>query len=89
MQEEGIVEAIAINSVPWTYAFPDKRSPLARFGGGGVSGKIAQKWTWQLLEEIVRSSSIPVIGPSPWVYDDIQKLFDLGAKAVSFGSVFF
>ena len=32
--------------------------------------------------------TIPVIGASIWNYDDIEKLFGFGAKAVAFGSVF-
>ncbi len=87
-QLEGTVEALAINSVPWSVIFPGRRSPLERFGGGGVSGKIAQPWTWEMARTLSQRSAIPVIGPSPWGYGDIRKLFDLGVKAVSFGSLF-
>ena len=82
-----IVETFSINSVPWGIAFPDKKSPLARFGGGGVSGKIAQQWTWKIAGELAKTD-MPVVGASPWEYEDIQKLFDLGVGAVSFGSLF-
>lgn len=82
------VQAISINSIPWQALFPDRPSPLARFGGGGVSGKIIQPTTWKMVEEIAKTSKIPVIGPSVWDYEDIQKIFDRGAKAVSFGSIF-
>lgn len=85
---EGAVEAISINSVPWDIAFPDRKSPLAKYGGGGVSGKIAQKFTWTMVEQLVKLTSVPVIGPSVWNFDDINALRQLGAKAVSFGSVF-
>lgn len=85
---KGVVQAIAINSIPWSVIFPEKPSPLARFGGGGVSGKIAQEWTWKLTRELVEIGTIPVIGPSVWEYEDIAKLFQIGAKAVSFGSIF-
>jgi len=83
----GIVEAISINSVPWDYIYPDKKSPLAHLGGGGVSVKTAQPHTWKLLERLVNITSIPVIGPSVWEFEDIEKLRDLGAKAVSFGAI--
>ncbi len=83
-----IVEAFSINSVPWSVIFPDKRSPLHHFGGGGVSGKIAQPFTWKMVKKIVKTTEIPVIGPSVWDFEDIAKLRGLGAKAISFGSVF-
>jgi len=87
-QLEGIVEAISINSVPWSFVFPNRKSPLAHFGGGGISGKIAQPFTWGFVEKLVKTTSIPVIGSSVWDFSDIEKLRKLGAKAVSFGSVF-
>lgn len=88
MDDEDI-EAISINSVPWETIFPYKKSPLAHLGGGGVSGKIAQPYTWGLVKDLVSLTSIPVIGPSVWDYKDMQELRDIGAKAISFGSVFF
>lgn len=85
---EGVVEAFSINSVPWSVVFPGQRSPLAHFGGGGVSGKIAQPFTWKLVKELVGMTKIPVIGPSVWNFEDIAKLHGLGAEAISFGSIF-
>ena len=85
---EGLVEAISVNSVPWRIVFPDKRSPLAHLGNGGISGKIAQPFVWDFLRRLVEKTSIPVIGPSIWDFDDIENVRKLGAKAVSFGSVF-
>ncbi len=84
----GAVEAVSINSVPWKLAFPEKSSPLAKFGGGGVSGKLAQQWTWKATEQIASQNTVPVIGPSVWDYEDIERIFGMGAGAVSFGSVF-
>lgn len=86
---DGIVEAIAINSVPWNIAFPSHQSPLANLGGGGVSGKAAQPFTWNLVEKLSKSTSIPIIGPSISNFDDMEKVRKIGAKAVSFGSIFF
>lgn len=82
------IEAISINSVPWSIIFPDKKSPLAHLGGGGVSGKIAQPYTWGLLRKLVSLTNIPIIGPSVWEFEDIGKLRRMGAKAISFGSIF-
>jgi len=81
------IEAFAINSVPWSVYSNDK-SPLEKFGGGGVSGKAAQPITWKVVKELSQVSSIPVIGPGVWEYEDIAKLLGLGAKAISFGSIF-
>lgn len=85
---EGMVETLSINSVPWSIAFPRRQSPLAHLGGGGVSGKAAQPFTWGLVEKLVKLTSIPVIGPSVWEFNDIDKLQKIGASAVSFGSIF-
>jgi len=85
---QDMVEAFAINSVPWRVIFPKLSSPLEHLGGGGVSGKIAQPFTWGLVEKLCRMSRIPVIGPSVWEYEDIARLRKLGARAISFGAIF-
>jgi len=85
---EGFAEALSINSVPWNYAYPQQESPLKALGGGGVSGKSAQIHTWKMVKELSAAVKTPVIGPSIWEYEDMQKVRDLGAQAVSFGSVF-
>jgi dihydroorotate dehydrogenase len=88
LEKMNLFEAVSINSIPWQALFPERISPLAGFGGGGVSGKKIQPFTWKMIAEISQASRIPVIGPSIWDYGDIQKVFDRGAKAVSFGSIF-
>lgn len=85
---EGVVEAITINSVPWSIVFPDRQSPLEHSGGGGVSGKRAQEFNWKMIQELSQATSIPVVGAGVWNFSDIQKLFELGAKAIAFGSIF-
>jgi len=85
---EGFVEALSINSVPWRHAFPSQKSPLSHLGGGGVSGQVAQKWTWKMVKELSRNTKIPVIGPGIWEYEDLDRLRQIGAKALSFGSIF-
>jgi dihydroorotate dehydrogenase (NAD+) catalytic subunit len=85
---QGLVEAISINSVPWAQAFPKRRSPLSHLGDGAISGKIAQPYTWDFLKRLKKRTSIPIIGPSVWNFKDIEKLRELGAEAISFGSIF-
>ena len=90
---KGIAEAIAINSVPWEYVFPNQRSPLWRLekkvggGGGGVSGKPAQDANWWAVRELARQGSIPVIAPSIMEYKDMDRVSTRGARAFSFGTI--
>lgn len=84
----GMVEAVSVNSVPWHIAFRNRQSPLAKYGGGGVSGKIAQPFTWAFAERLKSITDIPVIAPSVWDYEDIGTLRAKGFGAFSFGSVF-
>lgn len=90
----GVAEAISLNSVPWATAFADgQTTPLHRLekrvggGGGGVSGKPAQLCNWAAVERLSEQGMLPVIGPSVMEYEDMAKVRDLGAKAVSFGAI--
>ncbi len=82
------IEAISINSVPWSVVYPYKKSPLEKYGGGTLSGKIAQKYTRHFIKQLISMTDIPIIGCSVWDYDDIQKLYDMGCSAIAFGSIF-
>ena len=91
----GIVEAISINSVPWKTAFPNGEiSPLWKLeervggGGGGVSGKPAQKLNWKAVGELSKQGLIPVIAPSIMEFEDLEIVRNLGAQATSFGAIF-
>jgi len=90
---EGIAEAISLNSVPWKMVFGDKPSPLRQLekrvagGGGGVSGKPAQKLNWRAVRYLADKTNLPVIGPSIMKYSDLDTLDKLGAKAYSFGAI--
>lgn len=88
LEAENLVEAISINSVPWNMVFPHRKSPLARYGGGGVSGKISQPHVLEMIDVLVNEASIPVIGSGVWDERDIGRLFGAGCQAISFGSVF-
>lgn len=92
----GIAEAISINSVPWKIAFPNgELSPLWRLeqkvggGGGGVSGKPAQKENWKAVKALSEQGLVPVIGSSVMDYDDMKKVRKCGAQAISFGAIHF
>ena len=90
---ESLVSAISINAVPYhvlaPVVFPPGRiSPLAQYGGGAFSGKVAQSITWKMVQELAAVTTTPIIGPGVWEYEDIDKLFQLGARAVGFGSIF-
>lgn len=84
----GLVDALAINTVPWAIRYPDAPSPLANLGGGGVSGKPARQIIWPFVKQLAELSSVPVIGPGMWNMEDGGTLYALGAKALSFGTLF-
>ena len=91
----GIAEAVSLNSVPWKTVFTNgEQTPLAKLekqvggGGGGVSGKPAQKHNWAAVEALAKQGSLSVIGPSIMEFEDMEKLRRLGAKAISFGAIF-
>ena len=90
----GIVEAISLNSVPWTTIFTnEERTPLWKLeqkvngGGGGVSGKPAQKHNWAAVQALAEQNCIPVIGPSIMEFEDMDRVRRLGAQALSFGAI--
>lgn len=90
----GIAEAVSLNSVPWSTVFTNgEQTPLSKLekqvggGGGGVSGKPAQKHNWAAVEALAKQGSIPVIGPSIMEFEDMEKLRRLGVKAIGFGAI--
>jgi dihydroorotate dehydrogenase len=93
---QGIAQAISLNSVPWETVFPGPngpRTPLwklekrVKSGGGGVSGKPAQKYNWRAVRDLAKQGLIPVIGPSIMEFNDLSRLKRLGASAYSFGAI--
>ncbi len=84
---ENALKGFDVNSIPW-HVFSNRRSPLEKFGGGGVSGKIAQPYTWTFARKLQAMANIPVIAPSMWEHEDIGTMRDKGFKVFSFGSVF-
>jgi len=92
---EDIAQAMSLNSVPWATAFPQGDiSPLWRLekkvggGGGGVSGKPAQRLNWLAVQQLrMQVHGMPAIGPSVMEYADMAKVRDCGAEAISFGAI--
>ena len=83
------IEWININSVPWRFIFPTKPSPFYKYGGGAISGKLAQEKNWEFLEKLqLLDMDVPIIAPDIWDFSDILQTRLLGAQAYSFGSVF-
>ena len=82
------IQAISINSIPWKYVYHDKISPFEFSGGGALSGKVIQSYTWKFIEYLTENTRVPVIGCSVWDYEDMDKLYKKGCKAISFGSIF-
>lgn len=90
----GIAEAVSLNSVPWKTVFTNgEQTPLWKLekqvggGGGGVSGKPAQKHNWAAVEALAKQGLLPVIGPSIMEFEDMEKLRKFGAKAIGFGAI--
>lgn len=88
---ERFAQAISINSVPWPLAFGDAPSPMECVGKdkgkGGVSGKPAQAKNWKAVKDLAAQGALPVIAPSIMEYKDLAYVKNLGADAVSFGSI--
>jgi dihydroorotate dehydrogenase (NAD+) catalytic subunit len=87
---ENIADAIhAINAVPWRLVFPDKPSPLARLGGGGVSGEPIRPLVREVIQNLRRATRLPIIaGGGIYALNDLHELWQLGARAFSIGTLF-
>ncbi|NQU77850.1 hypothetical protein HQ544_04100 [Candidatus Falkowbacteria bacterium] len=77
-----------INAVLWATVFPHKKSPLARYGGGGVSGPIIQPFCEDKLKELA-GVGVPIIaGGGIDSIEVVKRYAELGASAFSFGTLF-
>lgn len=87
---EGVAEAIhAINTVPWRLVFPEQRSPLARLGGGGVSGAPIRPFVREAVRRLREHTHLPIIaGGGIATLHDLEELWALGARAFSIGTLF-
>lgn len=87
---EGVADAIhAINAVPWRMVYPDRPSPLARLGGGGVSGEPIRPFVREAVRRLKEATQLPIIaGGGIYTLQDLQELWALGARAFSIGTLF-
>lgn len=81
------VTEITINSLPFERIFPIHCNPLAKYGGGGVSGKITQPVTWQFAKDLSITTDIPIIWPGIWDFVDVNYAVSHGAKKISLSSI--
>ncbi|MCS6919285.1 MAG: HisA/HisF-related TIM barrel protein [Fimbriimonadales bacterium] len=87
---EGVAEAIhAINAVPWRLVYPSQPSPLARLGGGGVSGEPIRPFVREAVQRLADATTLPIVaGGGIYTLQDLQELWTLGARAFSIGTLF-
>jgi dihydroorotate dehydrogenase len=84
LERIGVNALHALNTVPYSIAFPLQRSPLEKVGGGGVSGgpvfELAYKYNQGLRPKV---GLFLIMGCGVTSGDDVKRYFDLGADAVS------
>lgn len=76
------------NSVPWATVFPNRPSPLFKFGGGGVSGPVIYPFALEFTKLVAESGySKPIIAGGG--VDNVAKALELlnaGAGAIALGT---
>lgn len=80
-----------INTVPWSYLYPNTPSPLTKYGlEGGLSGELIALFSINALGSVINAGVQTPIISGGGIYDisGVHSRFNLGAGAVSFGSLF-
>ncbi len=84
LEKAGVDIIHAINTIPWKIVYPDKISPLADVGGGGVSGGPAKDLSLKYNRELRKRIKIPIImGCGVTSLDDVERFEGIGANSVS------
>ena len=97
-EHEGCDAVVCSNTIPWgqmpdvigwKQLFGSEESPLARYGGGGLSGKpllpVVEGWIRRAVQLGMKK---PIVGGGGILHaDDADRLLDAGASAVELGSV--
>ncbi len=85
LESLGVQALHAVNTIPFAMIYPQKRSPLAAVGGGGVARRPAFAAALQYNTELRKKVSLPLImGCGVRNRQDIETYLDIGADAVSF-----
>jgi dihydroorotate dehydrogenase (NAD+) catalytic subunit len=85
LEKLGVDALHAVNTIPFDLVYPQKRSPLWRVGGGGVSGGPALAQALSYNTGLRPKVSLPIImGCGVRNREDVQRYLDAGADAVSF-----
>lgn len=88
LERVGVDAIHSINTVPFNMVFPNKTSPLAKVGGGGVSGGPIFSMTYDYNNKLRQKIKIPVIMGGGVVNSNrVIKYLDIGADAVSICTV--
>jgi dihydroorotate dehydrogenase (NAD+) catalytic subunit len=84
LEKLGVNALHAVNTIPFDIIYPQKRSPLWRVGGGGVSGGPAWAVALDYNTGLRKLVSLPLImGCGVRNRQDVQMYLDAGADAVS------
>jgi len=84
LEKLGVNALHAINTIPFDIIYPQKRSPLERVGGGGVSGGPALAAALSYNTRLRKRVSLPLImGCGVKNREDVQRYLEVGADAVS------
>lgn len=88
LERVGVDMLHSINTVPFGMVYPDKISPMANVGGGGVSGKPIFWQAYDYNKGLREKVKIPIIMGGGVVHSDhIIKYLGIGADAVSICTV--
>ncbi|MEW6660364.1 MAG: HisA/HisF-related TIM barrel protein [Thermodesulfobacteriota bacterium] len=84
LENLGVGALHAVNTIPFDMVYPQKRSPLWRVGGGGVSGGPAFAAALEYNTGLRKKVGLPLImGCGVRHREDVQMYLDAGADAVS------
>lgn len=84
LEDAGVDVIHAINTIPYGMVFPGNKSPLAKKGGGGVSGFLAYDLAYRYNQKLREKTKLPIImgcGVTD-IYSKVQ-FFRIGADVVS------
>lgn len=88
LEKVGVDIIHSINTIPFNILYPNKISPLAKVGGGGVSGGPARNLSLKYNRELRKRIKIPIImGCGVTSLDDVERFEDIGADSVSMCTV--